>query len=274
MSEATSLFLILSGGYLYATNLFVSRFNVARETGHRLYFRAGIYGVFLFISAALFRLKLYTYEGYRDLESFFIANFTPDTMERGDIIFAIIAFYSLGMGLVLPFLLNLLVNSQKTVKSFIVKSVVKSAVKDNDFEKIVYKAVVEEKPVLLSMQSGKVYVGRVSNLPNPEKTREWISIFPLVSGYRYPKTKKVIFTTEYLKVYESYENEDGSRFQDMDRSEDFYISLPMQRIDSINIFDPEAYQMFNKGAEGGEESDSPPDTDAIERELIGDDVVG
>ncbi len=71
MSLAPFLILPLVGGYAFAATWSYTRFLVARETGHRLYFRSVFYAVLSLAVGATFHLVATTYWGwYEDLLDF------------------------------------------------------------------------------------------------------------------------------------------------------------------------------------------------------------
>ena len=70
MDAALIVVLPLVGGYIFASRWIVTKYVVDREDGHRLYFRAAFYGVFLFAVALLIRLILQSwFDSYPQIES-------------------------------------------------------------------------------------------------------------------------------------------------------------------------------------------------------------
>src|SRR5690606_3817495 len=72
----------------------------------------------------------------------------------------------------------------------------------NDLEILLLRSMDTETAVLLTLGTGKVYVGYVVRLFNPDVERKHIRLLPVMSGYRSEKTQEVSFTTFYDVVRE------------------------------------------------------------------------
>jgi hypothetical protein len=69
--------------------------------------------------------------------------------------------------------------------------------------RLLYRATIFRKPLMLTLKSGKVYVGQpVGSIGDPSVRAHSIKIIPLVSGYRNPDTHKVELPTKYRDVYQ------------------------------------------------------------------------
>lgn len=84
-------------------------------------------------------------------------------------------------------------------------------------------------PVLLTLDSGKLYIGWVKSTPNPLDDREhqYIRIFPLRSGYRDEKQKDILIT-DYEHLYDAGGYEKDTDFEEV---------IPRKSIKSANLFD-------------------------------------
>jgi hypothetical protein len=135
------------------------------------------------------------------------------------------------------------------------------AIKNNDFERLVWRAFRKTVPISLSLASGKEYVGWVIRTINPKIERNEIRILPLFSGYRDPKTKKVNYITKYEDVYyemmehiekpnKSSNKDAKSDKNDYDLSHleigDFEVIIPTREIIVSRLFDVNAYAHFKK----------------------------
>jgi len=105
------------------------------------------------------------------------------------------------------------------------------------------KSLKETKSVLISVKSGKVYVGLVTYNSSPVVSVESLQIFPVRSGYRNVNTKTVEFTTDYDAVLNKILAND-SAVAGIDLS-DFEIVIPFREIESMTIFDPTVYGLFS-----------------------------
>jgi hypothetical protein len=113
----------------------------------------------------------------------------------------------------------------------------------NGFLRLAQTAVRREMPISVTLKTRKVYIGYVVQTPNLKVTEQYIHVLPLVSGYRDSTTLELRLTADYAKVYAT-----GKVNVD-----DFSITIPLAGIDSANLFDSDAYELFLEPAI------SPPD---------------
>jgi hypothetical protein len=76
--------------------------------------------------------------------------------------------------------------------------------KSNDSAlRAMYRATIYQKPLMVSLKSGKVYVGKpyLSLWEDPTQALTFIKILPSKSGYRDPITKKVTLATRYDELF-------------------------------------------------------------------------
>jgi hypothetical protein len=125
-----------------------------------------------------------------------------------------------------------------------IKEIIKE---DNDgIELILLKALEEAKLVSITLKSGKVYVGFISqNFFNPWSEVKSIKVIPVYSGYRDKEDYHIVFTTSYDTVIR-YTVESDEIELDI---EDFQTGIPISEIVTVNIFDPRVYEQFTPPAE-------------------------
>ncbi len=97
-------------------------------------------------------------------------------------------------------------------------------------------------PILVTLSSGKVYVGFAVRLPNPELERTDIRLLPLLSGYRESETQAIHFTINYDRVLSQLEHPDLNHL----RPGDFEVVIPVSQISASHLFDVEAYEYFRE----------------------------
>jgi hypothetical protein len=270
MDGAAFLVVILSSGYLYATTLYVSKFSLARDTGHSLYFKTAIYAVFLFICSLLIRISLLRFESYISFEEALLDILPSDSTTSGNRanLLVVVALYSAILSLFLPLVLNLLPRFSTRIRN----RVVKEAITDNEFEILIYWAVLNTKLLSVTMENKKFYIGWCDNLPNPTKPREWLLLLPLFSGIRDPDTMRLVFTTDYLSVYDEIISEDDSDYQkdehyiNSKKIKDFRICLPANKISCINVFNLDSYEKFKSQYEEDFVNNSDKDNSQNEKE--------
>jgi hypothetical protein len=74
---------------------------------------------------------------------------------------------------------------------------------DDAATRLIHRATIFRKPIMLTLKSGKVYVGQpVGGIGDPSVRAHSIKIIPLVSGYRDTDTHKVELPTKYRDVYQ------------------------------------------------------------------------
>jgi len=236
MDAALLVVLALVGGYIFASRWIVTKLVVDREDGHRLYFRAAFYGVFLFFCAILIRYSLLWHWSYfetieRTLFNFFVPSL-KEPHDHAQESAALVALYALILGsfLWIPFQWLPL-----RVKHFLYDR----AIRNNEFESLIASAARRFIPISVTMESNKVYVGFLKETPDPRHQREFLTLLPLMSGYREVVTGKVRFTTFYDTIYDNLHKISATLTPD-----DFTFVLPTDKINSLNMFDVAVYEEF------------------------------
>ncbi|NLY64425.1 MAG: hypothetical protein GX070_05645 [Alcaligenaceae bacterium] len=117
---------------------------------------------------------------------------------------------------------------------------------ENEFEKILYTSSKEQRPIQVSLKSGKVYVGIVNQMSvtgDFNKT-EYFTIFPLYSGYRDKDKSLLTLTNSYATFYEKLMP--GHAQQDWQSLQNNFKTLMIgSEINSMAYFDFEAYKVIN-----------------------------
>jgi len=112
--------------------------------------------------------------------------------------------------------------------------------KGDPLEVLLKNAMRDTRPVLLTIKSGKVYVGSVTANFNPAYEVQSIEIMPILSGYRDPKDQTVTFTTDYFSLLTQIHDQDPN-VTDQDRL-DLGTVIPVDEIRSVGIFSLPAYK--------------------------------
>ncbi|MBI5450358.1 MAG: hypothetical protein HY940_03285 [Gammaproteobacteria bacterium] len=236
------LILPLIGGYAFSITWTASLYNSAREDGQRIYFRAAFYGVFLTLCAICIHIILLNYSaGYSRLlatasEAIGAAGVVPEMWSTVAIV--AILFISFMLGPLASHALNLL---NVIIPSWN-KYQLLQAIKHDELEELIYHSVKYEKPLLVTLDSGKVYVGWAVVAPNPLAAVKHIKMLPLLGGYRNKDTQQVEFTTNYHEIITSIEQESDLDHLTLD---DFFVILPTKNIILVHGFDITAYNKFS-----------------------------
>ena len=114
----------------------------------------------------------------------------------------------------------------------------------NQLERIIWFSLTkkneEDKLLMITTKSNKVYIGYVNKLSEPIG-ETYITILPNFSGYRSKDDLRVEITTKYTDVIEKYILEDR---QD-EIGEKLSIILPVSEILIVSKFDNEIFGQFN-----------------------------
>lgn len=74
---------------------------------------------------------------------------------------------------------------------------------DSPLDKLFFESYIHSRPLLLTLESRKIYIGTISSLGEPNESEgmdQEISLIPLMSGYRDKEKLTVNFTTFYDSV--------------------------------------------------------------------------
>ncbi|MBA0177503.1 hypothetical protein ACI51Z_00685 [Pectobacterium carotovorum] len=102
-------------------------------------------------------------------------------------------------------------------------------INDNPMDEIFFDSLVDRRSILVTLQNKKTYVGIVNSLGEPnekEGPNQYISILPIISGYREKDTLKLILENEYKEL------------KDADTS----VIFPLKEVAQISWFDMETHE--------------------------------
>ncbi|MGE0371850.1 MAG: hypothetical protein AB7Q01_08180 [Gammaproteobacteria bacterium] len=257
MSFGALLILPLIGGYAFSTIWSPSYYHASRESGHRLYFRAGFYAIVMFGAATAVHVVAFVHSDlYRELlriESAVI----HATLAVGTVnIWGVEARFSILMlsALLGPAMGHALNFPQHYLKLSAAHPwlpyaqlferwelwVLSRAAANNDFEKLVLRSFTRRIPLLITLVSNKVYVGWAIRAPDPVATSRYLRLLPLLSGYRDKDSQNVHFTTHYFHVL----SPPTLGLEEIDHLEpgDFEVVVPVQQITNAHLFDLDAHE--------------------------------
>lgn len=278
---AVLVLLPVIGGYACVTIWTIPRFYSTRESVRRVYFRSAFYGVFLALDALALHIIFFQHPYYGwvlELVSN-IARIKGPVEIFGDASRIAILTSSMFLGVAIGHLLNanrlaylksdwgidamrlidrvplsgvfmpLLQRATRAARAWDLYWL-KHAIKNNDFERLVFRSALQRKLMMISLSSGKVYVGWAVQTPDPAHERRALRILPLASGYRDQETQKVNLPTSYSKIYKRMADTECNDLDHMEL-EDFQVVLPTDQIISAHLFDFAVYNRFQS-------SDSAP----------------
>lgn len=236
----------LVGGLIFCSTWNFTRWRVAREDGHRLYFRAVLFGAILFAFVASINSLIENYcPRYSSVITFAKSHIEPMAKDKNSAAavadLTIVCFLTMLAGWPLALLLNL---------GFKRNYWLRQAIKKDALEAFLLDAADDDISIAITMDDRKVYVGYVVSGFDPAIGRKCIFLLPLISGYRDSQTHKVNFTTFYTDLYG---DNSASKTTPLPAplehltAEDFITVLPVERIASYRLFDALAYSEFQKG---------------------------
>jgi hypothetical protein len=240
--DLAAVFLLsLLGGYFFAYWWRLTAYSTRRVEGHHLYFRAAFCGVIFFAMAILLRDVLLLNARYKHFDSILIDyvlpvlkddSGTPHPLEQAHRAeWVVTALYSLIMGPMCAFLLNLVTPRRWAAR--------RSA---GPLDRLLMRSQEARAPALLTLNTGKVYIGLVVSITDPEFEPPAIIILPMLSGHR-DDMGRMALTTDYEAVYASLKVPPGSA-PDLTQ---FYLVIRADSIVSASQFSPTLYAQFHPG---------------------------
>jgi len=226
------ILLPLIAGYIFLTNYVVTKYKIQRLDSYKLIFETAYYGFLLlgcsWIIVYLLKSLERRYTLIEDLISSW-KSFVPFDYS-GVLILTVIIASILGK------LLNLRIRSNPWQLSEIMKA------QGDIFENTLADAMLRNKLVSVTLRNHRVYIGFVTKAIETDKENKYIRILPLYSGYRVKDDLKMKIDKNYSHVYNKIN--DGS-LPDLD-IDDFNIVIPVSEILTLNLFNIDAYNEFQK----------------------------
>jgi len=129
------------------------------------------------------------------------------------------------------------------VAYLIEKFYLKKAIRDDDFEQLLYNSFDRGLPLLISLECGKVYIGYPLLAFDPTSTRSALTIMPFLSGYRNKDDHGLVIATNYFDVLSKIELQSEPESGDSTnmKIEDFNVVIPQNQIIYSHMFDLETY---------------------------------
>ena len=90
-------------------------------------------------------------------------------------------------------------------------------------EKLLYRSLIENKRVMITLKNGKVYIGRVTISLTPQEDKDFI-LLPIKSGYREGDKQRLVITTHYDEAYGEIEEHEPNY---LDVISDFGVVIPI-----------------------------------------------
>jgi hypothetical protein len=109
-------------------------------------------------------------------------------------------------------------------------------------EQVLLRSMHENKAVIITLKSGKVYVGGLGTSFVPERDKT-IHILPSKSGYRDAATYRVVLTTDYDEAFKRIGKEKG-RDEATAIISAFGVVLPVEEILAVSLYMPDIHAKY------------------------------
>lgn len=217
ISPALLIAAMAASGYVLATHCYALKYRVARQSGQRLYLSTLLLGFFCLTAATA-------------LIAMFGSLATSDSLA--------LALLTVVIGVVYTFGYNVLIRNAQ-------ERALWAAWQEDDLEKLCGRAATENKPIAVTLDSRKVYVGFIGDTLEPKpQEQSYLSIFPLFSGYRDSETLALHLIHRYDELLNIEENSAVPNRKE--QWLDFLMVIPRSEIITIHIFNDHIYQKIRQ----------------------------
>lgn len=242
-SFAVLVVAIATSGYILASRCVLNRYQIARQNGHRLYLSSMTFGVYALLPAlAVTELASLFFNINKTYVSaaltLGIALTFTEIYNRNPSFSSILRLLkaSYSQPIAKTFAELEAVFSEDTARR---SKALWSAWQKNDLELICAYALSEFKPIAITLDTQKVYVGMVSDTIEPSDTESYLSILPLYSGYREKETHLFKLNHKYTSLINGLIRQDADV---INSSLDYVIAIPLEKIVTLHIFNDNLYQ--------------------------------
>lgn len=253
MGDVASLAaLALAGGFCFVEFSNFTRYRASRAESQRLFLYSALAAIILMITARVIltglRVAFPVFLGGLRTDFLLLVPGVPQP-------WLATALLSFALGLAATCVSNRIYGTEKATSRAI-------ATYGKELEKLLLTALDRYVLMSLTLKNGKVYVGWPAYSPHVlEAETEHIRILPAMSGYRRKETLEVVFTTEYIRVYEAIGTsnkksvEQGTEKLDV-IADDFEIVIPASEIISASFYSMDISQDHFK-PQGGTGDNGP-----------------
>lgn len=232
MANASAFIIICAAvaGYIFSTKCYRFKYRVARESGYKLYLTSLTFGLLFMLIAGTISEALFILPKFLDFKPIFILSDFQETV--------VICITANFLSLLTALGYNRWTPDARELNAYKVW-------KKNDYDFICFRAMADEKPIAISHDSGKVYVGYVIDTMVPAEENAHLTILPIYSGYRAPETLQFTLVTRYQHVIELIAS-NKSQDEKAAELEDYYMALPRTKICSLHIFNDHLHRSVSQ----------------------------
>jgi hypothetical protein len=227
-------------GYFILTNSSLLKYNSQRLTRSRILFESILIGVITIGIGFIIRTVLQNI--YPNIIPYFLNKLNKVPFEKPDYFWTFI--FSCLLSIIFFLFLEACILYFYSKNDSVVWAVKKNG---DELETLLKNSALNGQTIQLTLSNHKVYIGFCEETPIPQKTN-YISISPILSGYRDPKTKKLTITTNYFKVIDEFikdiEVQEGIELEKITLNTD--IVIKQDEIITAGIYEQEIFDKFNK----------------------------
>lgn len=230
-------------GYLILTFSLLFKYNLQRLSRNRILFESVGIGILTVMFGFIIRTILEII--YKPLISkpLFFLDFVP--IKKPDYFWTVIG--SCIIGLIITWLSNRIIRKRYKNDEPIIWAIRQNG---DEIERLFKDSVEKGFAMQITLKSNKVYIGFSETIPIPQKTN-YLTITPIISGYRDSETKKLHITTDYFKVVEEYikdiEDQNEENITSIHLNTD--IIIKQDEILSASVYEQKIYDRFNQTSE-------------------------
>lgn len=222
LSKGSGLLLIVTSaaiGYWFITNTYRYKYKAARKVGQHLYLMSVACGlIFTLLAYFIGEATLFFKDDWKHLSVGWDGNESSQYI------------HLFGCA----FIISCLVSYAYNRKYGKAKSMRDEAEK-NDLDAVVYRASSQSKPLQVTLQSRKVYIGMVLDSFEPSDENSYLTLIPLYSGYRTEADLEMTLTNKYPI---------NPRTLNRDFIEDLGVVIPKESIVTCHIFNLKLYKQI------------------------------
>jgi hypothetical protein len=225
------LLLPLLGGFIFFSHWNRTAYFAKRQDKERLLLYSALCGV-LFLGLSFFLSILVPHSTWlTDLRHWWAYN-TPAIQYSG------ISSCAFLLGALAPLVLNKLWpfsriwNQGKEGRRSLLKY-------GSQLEKLLYRSMIQEKRVMITLKNGKVYIGRVTISLTPQEDRDLL-LLPSKSGYRDDK-QRLMITTDYDATYKDIEDSEQDYVEIIS---DFGAVVPIPEVLTASLYRADVHTKY------------------------------
>jgi hypothetical protein len=215
----------LAGGYYFLIRSRFFKYYHQRLERQRLLLNSVLAGIgLLILSSSILMLTNHLFLLINSIKSFL----------KLEIKYFDLTFTSLLLGILFGEISNVFIPVSKAIENAIDKT-------GNPLEKLIKESFLNTQFIQITLMNDKIYIGWALSIPEPKQT-EYINFFPVMSGFRKKGTKKMEITTRHQWVINEYLKDYNKNLEDLN----IKLVIPVREIVSLNTFDPDLYEQFEK----------------------------